>query len=147
VRQHRKNQGEIPYADGDAGNFKVNCNIVLKTTDRKAKIIARVFSTALAFDAMSMTRWQTLAFVFRWWRVSLMTNPCILQEARILWAKKLQIYYRPEVMKTSIGRQESREEATVGAVFPSILRATRAVFAGRPSTQLHVCSRSSAGYA
>lgn len=84
MRQHRKNQCEIPYADGDAGNFKVDCNIVLKTTDHKAKIVARVFSTALAFDAMSMTRWQTLAFVFRWWRVSLMTNPCILHEARIL---------------------------------------------------------------
>jgi hypothetical protein len=56
VRQHRKNQCEIPYANGDAGNFKVDCNIILKTTNQKAKIVARVFSTALAFDAMSMTR-------------------------------------------------------------------------------------------
>src|SRR4051812_23229539 len=44
---------------------------VLKTADQKAKFVARVFSTASAFDALSMTRWHTLAFVFRWWWVGL----------------------------------------------------------------------------
>lgn len=62
---------------------------------------------------MSMARWQTLA-MFRWWWVGLMTNPRILHEAQILWVKKLQVYYRPEVMKASIGRQESHEEAQSG---------------------------------
>jgi hypothetical protein len=77
------------YADGDAGNFKIDCNAVLKAADQKAKIVARVFSTASALDAMSMTRWQTLAFVFRWRWMGLITNPRILHEARILWIKKL----------------------------------------------------------
>jgi DUF1365 family protein len=77
------------YADGDAGNFKIDFNIVLKAVDQKAKIVARVFSTASALDAMSMTRWQTLAFVFHWWWMGLITNPRILHEARILWIKKL----------------------------------------------------------
>jgi DUF1365 family protein len=30
-------QATDPYADGDAGNFKIGCNIVLKTADQKAK--------------------------------------------------------------------------------------------------------------
>jgi DUF1365 family protein len=114
-------QATDPYANANAGNVNIDCNIVLKTVDQKAKVVARVFSTDPVIDAKSMTRWQTLAFVFRWWWVGLMTNPRILREARILWIKKLQVYYRPEVIKTSIGRQESREEAQLEPCFRLLL--------------------------
>jgi len=77
-------QATDPYADGDAGNFQIDCNTVLKTADQKDKTVARVFSTGSALDAMSMTRWQTLAFVFHWLWVGLMASPRILHEARIL---------------------------------------------------------------
>ena len=49
-------QATDPYAGGDAGNFNIDCNIVLKTTDQKARIVARVFSTASAINAKFMTR-------------------------------------------------------------------------------------------
>lgn len=55
------------YADAKRSNFKIDCNIVLKTVDQKAKIVARVLSTNSAVDAMGMTQWQTLVFVFPWW--------------------------------------------------------------------------------
>jgi DUF1365 family protein len=103
-------QATDPYADDDAGDF-TDCSIVLKTADQKVKMVARVLSTASAVNAMSMTRWQTLAFVFRWWLVGLMTNPWILHKARILWVRKPQVYYRLEVMNTGIGRLKSHEEA------------------------------------
>jgi len=67
--------------------LRIDGNIVLKTADRKDKIVAQVFSTASALDAISMMRWQTLAFVFHWWWVAFMTNPRILHEARILWSR------------------------------------------------------------
>jgi hypothetical protein len=50
-----------------------------------------------------------------------MTNPRILREARILWIKKLQVYYRPEVLETSIGRHESYEEAQLEPCFHLLL--------------------------
>jgi len=53
-----------PYADVKRSNFKIDCNIVLKTVDQKAKIVTRVLSTDSAVDAMGMTQWQTLVFVF-----------------------------------------------------------------------------------
>ena len=114
-------QATDPYANASKGDFNVDCNIVLKSVHQKAKIVARVFSTGSALDAISMTWWQTLAFVLRWWWVGLMTNPRILREARILWVKKLQVYYRPEVTKTSVGRQELPEEAQLEPYFLLLL--------------------------
>ncbi len=100
---------------------RIDCNIVLKDAEQKAKLVARVFSTENSLEARSMTRWQTLLFVSRWWWVGFMTNPRILREARSLWFKKLQLYYRPEVMETSIGRQETAEEEQLEVSFRLLL--------------------------
>jgi DUF1365 family protein len=110
-----------PYANATGGDVNVDCNIVLKNADQKAKMVARVFSTDSAIDATSMARWQTLVFVLQWWWVGLVTHFRILREARILWIKKLQVFYRPEVLKTSIGRQESSEEAQLEPCFRLVL--------------------------
>jgi hypothetical protein len=114
-------QAAYPYANAKKGECNLDCNIVMKSGDKKTKVVARVFSTGSALDAMSMTRWQTLAFVWRWWWVGLMMNPRILREARILWGKNLPIYYRPGVLKTSIGRKGSPEEAQLEKYFLLLL--------------------------
>jgi hypothetical protein len=75
-----------------------------------------------------------------------MTNPPVLREVRTPWVGKPQVYHRPEVMNTSIGRQNSYEEAQLEPYFRPLLERPR-MFTGRPSTQLHVCSGSLAGYA
>ena len=100
----------------------VDCTITLTSPEGTAKLVARVFSTESAVDAKAITRWRTFAFVGRWWWVGFMTNPRILREARKLWVKKLQLYYRPEVLRTSIGRQESAEEVHLESAFRLFLQ-------------------------
>lgn len=114
-------QSTDPFASPIDGMNNVDNNIVLKSEDGKPKVIARVFSTDSAIDARSMTIWDTIVFVLRWWWVGFMTNPRILKEARTLWAKKLQVYYRPEVLSSSIGRNETPDEVKLEAFFRDFL--------------------------
>ena len=97
-----------PFAVPDV--ISVDNTIVLKSEEGKPKLVARVFTTEKGIDASSLTRLRSLVFVIKWWWVGFMTNPRILREARILWVKQLQLYYRPEVSAGSIGRNETPEE-------------------------------------
>jgi hypothetical protein len=103
---------------------RVDNNIVLKSEDVKPKMVARVFSTESSLDATSMSTRQIATFLLRWWWVGLMTNPRILKEARTLRVKKLQVYYRPEVMSSSIGRSETPDEARLESFFKAYLQWT-----------------------
>jgi DUF1365 family protein len=114
-------QSTDPFASSIDGMNKVDNNIVLKSEDGKPKVIARVFSSEPAVDARDMTTWATYSFVLRWWWVGFMTNPRILKEARTLWVKNLQIYYRPEVLSSSIGRNETSDEVKLEAFFRDLL--------------------------
>ena len=52
-----------------------------------------------------------------------MTNPRILKEARKLWMRnKLDLFYRPEIERTSIGRYETVEETALEPWFLLYLR-------------------------
>jgi DUF1365 family protein len=99
----------------------IDNTIVMSAPDGKPKIVARVFSTQPGIDPSKMTAIQCLSFVARWWWVGLMTNPRILREARVLWVKKLQLFYRPEVLQSSIGRTETAEEAKLESFFHGFL--------------------------
>lgn len=104
------------------GEVMVDNNIVLRSNESKPKIVARIFSTQNAIETTSMTMLERLTFVAKWWWVGFMTNPRILREARILWVKKLQVFYRPEVLRTSIGRSESIEEIMLEGLFRKLLK-------------------------
>ncbi|KIW61254.1 hypothetical protein PV05_01399 [Exophiala xenobiotica] len=104
-----------PFESGTATS--IDNNIVLNAPDGKPKIVARVFSTQPGIDPSKMTAVQCLFFVARWWWVGLMTSPRILRQARVLWVKKLQLFYRPEVLQSSIGRTETAEEAKLESFF------------------------------
>lgn len=106
-----------PMSAGAGTGVDVDNTIVLNSGDGKPKIVARVFSTSPGIDPFQMSRLQTLAFVARWWWVGFMTNPRILREARALWTKKLQVFYRPEVLKSSIGRNQTAEERILEPFF------------------------------
>ena len=99
----------------------IDNTITLKSDSGKPKIIARVFSEGPPIDPSALTWTQSLTFILRWWWVGFMTNPRILKEARTLWSKKLQVFYRPEIRATSIGRQESAEEVVIEKYFHIIL--------------------------
>ena len=91
----------------------VDNTIVLKSANGEAKLIARVFSEGSSLDVQRMSSWETIDFVLRWWWVGFMASPRILREARNLWVKKLQVFSRPEVTRSSIGRTETPEEAAL----------------------------------
>lgn len=114
-------QSTDPFAPSIDDLYKVDNNIVLKSEDGKPKLVARVFSTEPGIDARTMTTWETFVFVLCWWWVGFMTNPRILKEARTLWAKKLQVYYRPEVLSSSISRQETPDEIKLEVFFRDLL--------------------------
>jgi DUF1365 family protein len=117
-------QSTDPFHVSIEGMHRVDNNIVLKSEDGKPKVVARVFSTEPPTDTTSMSSWQTATFVLRWWWVGFMTNPRILKEARTLWLKKLQLYYRPEVKSSSIGRSETPDEARLESFFRAYLQWT-----------------------
>jgi DUF1365 family protein len=110
-------QSVDPFNSSINGLHKIDNNIVLKSADGKPKIVARVFSTEPGIDARTINIWNAFLFVLRWWWVGFMTNPRILKEAQALWAKKLQVYYRPEVLSSSIGRKETADERKLEVFF------------------------------
>ena len=96
--------------------IKIDNNITLSTDppDAKPKLVARIFSTSTPLDPSRMSLFQFIVFMCQWGLSGFLTNPRILWEARILWAKKkLQLFYRPEVNVGSIGRQEQKEEVEI----------------------------------
>lgn len=105
----------------EAVNHNIDNTIVLSSEEGKPKIVARVFSTKPGIDACSMSTLQTYLFLVRWSWVGFLTNPRILREARILWVKKVQVFYRPEVLPSSIGRTETPEETKLEVFFRQFL--------------------------
>ena len=99
----------------------IDTTIVLSRADNKPKLIARIFSRKPGVGPRHMATLQTYWFLARRWRVGFMTNPRILREARILWAKNLQVFCRPEVLRGSIGRIETREQTKLEPFFHDFL--------------------------
>lgn len=100
----------------------IDNTIVLGHPDGTPKIVARVFSVCPPIDPSGLSTLQTYGLIGRWWWVGLVTNARILREARMLWLKKLPVFYRPEVKLSSIGRTESREEIILESFFRAFLR-------------------------
>jgi DUF1365 family protein len=111
-----------PFAPELSGRSHIDNTITLRSTDGKHKIVARVFSAEQPILVSRLNRLQIFRFISRWWWVGFMTNVRILCEARKLWVKKLPVFYRPEVMKTSVGRQASNEENILAEHFLTFLR-------------------------
>ena len=113
-----------PFFPKFQGSGHVDCNIVLHAEDGKPKLVARVFSTEEPpLIPQTTNRLTSLAFVLKWWWVGFMTNPRILREARKLWVKGLEVFYRPEVMLGSIGRTATVEETAIESQFARFLEA------------------------
>jgi DUF1365 family protein len=111
-----------PFAPDLSGQGYVDNTITLSTPDRKPKLVARVFSDGQPIVASEVSKSKAICFVLKWWWVGFMTNVRIVQEARKLWQKNLQVFYRPEVKPTSIARQASAEEDFLSGSFLVFLR-------------------------
>lgn len=83
----------------------IDINIMLKSTKDHPKLIARLFSVAKAWNAEQMSWFDTLNFLASWGWVGFMTFPRIIKEAFNLYFRKgLNVWFRPEVLPSSIGR-------------------------------------------
>lgn len=93
------------------GKGAINNTVTLSSSKDHVKLIARVFSTRSSIDPSSLDRWQRLKLVASWWWVGFVTYPRIVREAgKLFFRRKLHVWYRPEVLKDSIGRHETEDE-------------------------------------
>lgn len=101
----------FPSAECDINDGRIDNTIVMQSSKGHAKIVARVFSTGPSIKVKSMTLLETLRFISGWWWVGLLTFPRILKEAfRLFFHRKLHVWYRPEILASSIGRLPSPTE-------------------------------------
>lgn len=101
----------FPYFNSRAGAALVNNTITLSSSKQHPKLIARVFSSSDSIDPYKLNRWGITKFIAAWWWVGLVTFPRIAREAaKLFFRRKLHVWYRPEVLKDSIGRNETQDE-------------------------------------
>ncbi|KAL9007536.1 MAG: hypothetical protein Q9173_007218 [Seirophora scorigena] len=112
-----------PFSPHLNGTGDVDNTITLSSSKAHPKLIARVFSSQPSIDPTTLSYWASLRFIASWWWVGFVTFPRIVKEAgKLFFRRKLHVRYRPEVLKDSIGRSATEDEATVERTFRSFLR-------------------------
>ena len=102
-----------PFATSEA-LANVDNTITLSSSKDHAKLVARIFTTDPPVDPSIMTVGSKIQFILSWWWVGFVTFPRIVKEAgKLFFQRKLHVWFRPEVNKTSIGRNESYRERSV----------------------------------
>lgn len=86
--------------------MSINNTITLSSSKQHAKLVARIFSTEASVDPINLTAWSKCRFVLLWCWVGFVTFPRIVREAgKLFFAKGLNVWLRPEVLKGSIPRK------------------------------------------
>ena len=92
----------------------IDNTITLSSSKGHPKLVARIFSTGESVDPSKMGTLHMLVFVATWWWVGFVTFPRIVREAaKLFFRRKLHVWYRPEVLRESIGRHETEDERCV----------------------------------
>jgi hypothetical protein len=100
--------GPIPRGKGPIVN-----SITLRSAEGLVTLVACVYSTGEAIDPAHITFWGACRFLLSWSWVGLLTFPRIVREAGKLFLKRhlgINLYFRPEVKRSSIAREESPAE-------------------------------------
>ncbi|KAI0881685.1 uncharacterized protein GGS22DRAFT_181472 [Annulohypoxylon maeteangense] len=112
-----------PLSSNMEGRGPINCTINLISTKEHAKLVARIFSDGDAIDPTEMTPFQKFKFLASWWWVGFVTFPRIVKEAAALFFRRgLHVWYRPEPLKTSIGRHADATERQLEPLFRKYLK-------------------------
>lgn len=112
-----------PWNASPAGQILIDATITLRSGKGHGKIVARLFSDGEAADPATMGILQKITFLLSWWWVGFVTFPRIVKEAARLWfQRKLHVWYRPEPLKESIGRNADAAERNLEIVFRRYLR-------------------------
>ncbi|KAL1650879.1 hypothetical protein SLS58_000998 [Diplodia intermedia] len=105
------------------GVSHIDNNIVLRSSEQHPKLVARVFSDGPPLDPSTLSIWQALYFIRDWWWVGLVTFPRIVKEAyKLYFWRKLEVFFRPEVVPTGIGRDPTAIEKHLESFFRRYLR-------------------------
>lgn len=105
------------------GSPSIDCTINLNSSKGHGKLVARLFTMGRPQDPATMTMLQKVSFLCTWWWVGFVTFPRIVKEAGALFfKKKLHVWYRPEPLKESMGRNADPTETQLEMVFRRYLR-------------------------
>ncbi|OJD34803.1 dna-binding wrky domain-containing protein [Diplodia corticola] len=97
---------------------RIDNNIVLRSSKQHPKLVARVFSDGAPQDPNRLSIRQALYFIGNWWWVGLVTFPRIVKEAyKLYFWRSLEVFFRPEVVPTSIGRDSTTIERHLESFF------------------------------
>ncbi|MCJ1402915.1 hypothetical protein MMC11_006136 [Xylographa trunciseda] len=111
-----------PFVLSQSRPRPINNTITLSSSKDHPKLVARIFSTEPAIDPSEMSLWSKFRFLTSWWWVGFVTFPRIVREAgKLFFRKKLYVWYRPEVLKDSMGRTETAREKTIEDCFRRFL--------------------------
>ncbi|MCJ1438104.1 hypothetical protein MMC27_007491 [Xylographa pallens] len=112
-----------PFLLSQSRPSPINNTITLSSSKDHPKLVARIFSTGPAIDPSEMSLWSKLRFIASWWWVGFVTFPRIVREAgKLFFRRRLHVWYRPEVLKDSIGRTETKREKTIEDCFRKFLK-------------------------
>ncbi|KAL8783103.1 MAG: hypothetical protein Q9213_004860 [Squamulea squamosa] len=112
-----------PFSPHLSGIGMIDNTITLKSSKCHPKLVARVFSTGASSDPAALGYVAGLRFVLAWWWVGFVTFPRIVKEAgKLFFRRKLHVWYRPEVLKDSIGRRPTNDEIIIESTFRSFLK-------------------------
>ncbi|KAL8649081.1 MAG: hypothetical protein Q9226_005729 [Calogaya cf. arnoldii] len=112
-----------PFAPNLSGTGLIDNTITLSSSKSHAKLVARVFSTEASSDPATIGYWASLRFIAAWWWVGFVTFPRIVREAgKLYFRRKLHVWYRPEVLKDTIGRRATNDEFIIESIFRTFLK-------------------------
>lgn len=111
-----------PVANLKTGSKILDNIVVLNSSKAHAKLVARVYSDGDHMNPATMSTSQVVRLLISWFWVGFLTFPRIIAQAYKLYFKhKLHVWFRPEVLASSIGRTHTSSEAIMEAYFLAYL--------------------------
>jgi hypothetical protein len=107
-----------PVAALKSGSKVLDNVVVLNSSKAHAKLVARVYSDGDHMDPTTMSTSQVMKLLASWFWVGFLTFPRIIAQAyKLYFKRKLHVWFRPEVLASSIGRTHTSSEGIMEAFF------------------------------
>ena len=104
-------KAEDPFSPRSTSGLSISNTITLSSSKGHPKLVARIDSTAASIDPSKLGIWGVSRFIASWWWVGLVTFPRIVREAaKLFFKRKLHVWFRPEVARSSIARKATTYE-------------------------------------
>ena len=101
---------------------RLDNTITLRDRTGKTKLIARIHSQGPPLDPAVMSMLAKAHFILSWSFVGLRTFPRIVYEAgRLFFLRRLRVWFRPEVLSSSVGRKATTQEVLLEKIFRAYL--------------------------